>query len=156
MLLSELGREPLAHSSDLGREPLAHSSDLGDVASNQQSSVDYTSLNTSSPYGPHLLVRVSHTNRSNKRMCGYCDIQGKKYSNGSHVTSYYKCSACGIGLCRYPQECFDKFHELLQQYPNESPKSLLKYCKVWLPPLIKDWQLQDTYLILVLESSSCI
>lgn len=60
-------------------------------------------------------------------VCRYCKIMGNRFGCGVVRTSYYKCEACEVNLCRQvTRDCFVKYHELLdKRHPSVAFSQLL-------------------------------
>lgn len=130
LVISEVTRKQRAHTYELEGVLMPHVVDVSRYSDLQV--LDYF------PSDQHFLSPVSEHKKANKLICGYCVITGNKYSSGAPVKSYYKCGSCDVGLCRYSQDCFYRFHELRVQHPHETAKSVVRKLKPL--PLNPMWQ----------------
>lgn len=56
----------------------------------------------------HRLVQAKNA------VCKYCKLIGNRFGCGQVRTTYYKCEACDVNLCREEtRDCFAKYHALL-------------------------------------------
>ncbi|XP_033752963.1 uncharacterized protein LOC117336493 isoform X12 [Pecten maximus] len=73
----------------------------------------------------HRLIHIGGKNRA----CAYCTISKNKTRLGWARKSYYKCDACGVPLCRGETNCYERYHDLVQEHQHlvDSPKNLYKF-----------------------------
>lgn len=53
-------------------------------------------------------------------VCRYCKLTGNRFGCGVVRTSYYKCEACDVNLCRQAtRDCFVKYHALIDRRQSD-------------------------------------
>lgn len=61
----------------------------------------------------HQPVRIEVEESSTRRkMCAFCNFQGKVTRSGLKIRTRFKCSTCDVPLCTGENRCFDTFHRL--------------------------------------------
>lgn len=61
----------------------------------------------------HQPVRIEAEESSTRRkMCSFCNFQGKVTPSGLKIRTRFKCAVCEIPLCTGENRCFDTFHRL--------------------------------------------
>ena len=61
----------------------------------------------------HKLV---YTEERRLRKCVYCHMKNVKTYSGHAVTSYFRCQACDVPLCKTMRNCFIDFHKLIESH----------------------------------------
>lgn len=61
----------------------------------------------------HQPVRIDVEESSTRRkMCAFCNFQGKVTRSGLKIRTRFKCAVCEVPLCTGENRCFDNFHKL--------------------------------------------
>lgn len=82
--------------------------------------------------GPQDVDKYHRLVHAKNGACRYCKITGNRFECGLVRTSYYKCEACEVNLCREAtRDCFAKYHDLLKRSQSDAAilQMLPKKCR---------------------------